>query len=61
MIGGYRTTAWVRTAARLNLPDPLAYGRRTAEEPAASTGVRPDRLLQFLRALDSKARNLSTT
>lgn len=53
MIGGYRATALVSTAARLNLPDLLTAGRRTAEELAASTGVRPDRLLQFLRALVS--------
>ncbi|HEY6309429.1 MAG TPA: methyltransferase [Streptosporangiaceae bacterium] len=51
MIGGYRSTALVSTAARLGLPDRLAEGRGTAQTLAGAVGVREDLLQQFMRAL----------
>ncbi|MGW8763546.1 methyltransferase [Streptomyces sp. NPDC055815] len=51
MIGGYRATALVTTAARLGLADLLAEGPVALGRLAELTGTRPDRLLQILRAL----------
>ncbi|MGW4645026.1 methyltransferase [Kitasatospora sp. NPDC004289] len=51
MIGGYRATALVTTAARLGLADLLAEGPAGLGRLAELTGARPDRLLQLLRAL----------
>lgn len=51
MIGGYRATALVSTAARLGLADELAAGPLSVDALAAAMGTRPDRLRQFLGAL----------
>jgi len=51
------TGAWamqaVATAARLEIPDALAGGARTAEDVAAKTGADPGAMYRLLRALAS--------
>lgn len=51
LIGGYRSTALIGTAARLALADHIAAGHDDVETLAAVTRTRPPRLEQVLRAL----------
>lgn len=51
LIGGYRSTALIGTAARLALADHIAAGSDDVETLAAVTRTRPGRLKQVLRAL----------
>ena len=51
MIGGFRVSHMIATAARLRVPDLLASGPKTAAELANETGAQEASLYRLLRAL----------
>ena len=53
LVNGFRAFQMVATACRLQLPDLLAAGPKTADELAAQTGTHPPSLRRMLRGLSA--------
>jgi len=51
LLSGFRAYMMMVAACRLNIPDLLASGARTADEVAASTGMHPPSMQRLLRGL----------